>query len=106
MPKKRFSEEQIVTLLRQIEVSMAQGNAAPVACREAGISTMKPTYRYVKEMNWDMAEDYLYAKAQEANSTDPEQGRKQGMKKFRDAKSFKPGLSEYRREEELDRILS
>ena len=24
MPKKRFSEEQIVTLLRQIEVSMAQ----------------------------------------------------------------------------------
>jgi hypothetical protein len=26
MPKKRFSAEQIVTLLRQIEVSMAQGN--------------------------------------------------------------------------------
>ena len=25
MPKKRFSAEQIVTLLRQIEVSMAQG---------------------------------------------------------------------------------
>jgi hypothetical protein len=26
MPKKRFSAEQIVTLLRQIEVSIAQGN--------------------------------------------------------------------------------
>ena len=26
MPKKRFSAEQIVTLLRQIEVLMAQGN--------------------------------------------------------------------------------
>jgi hypothetical protein len=26
MPKKRFGAEQIVTLLRQIEVSMAQGN--------------------------------------------------------------------------------
>ena len=26
MPKKRFTAEQIVTLLRQIEVSMAQGN--------------------------------------------------------------------------------
>ena len=26
MPKKRFSAEQIVTLLRQIEVSMAQGS--------------------------------------------------------------------------------
>jgi hypothetical protein len=33
MPKKRFSAEQIVTLLRQIEVLMAQGKSAPVACR-------------------------------------------------------------------------
>ena len=28
MPKKRFSAEQIVTLLRQIEVAMAQGKSA------------------------------------------------------------------------------
>ncbi len=27
MPKKRFSAEQIVTLLRQIEVSMGQGKS-------------------------------------------------------------------------------
>ena len=38
MPKKRFSAEQIVTLLRQIEVSIAQGKCASVACRDAGIS--------------------------------------------------------------------
>jgi len=38
MPKKRFSAEQVVTLLRQIEVLIAQGKSAPVACREAGIS--------------------------------------------------------------------
>ena len=38
MPKKRFSAEQIVVLLRQIEVLMSQGRATPVACREAGIS--------------------------------------------------------------------
>jgi putative transposase len=38
MPKKRFSAEQIVTLLRQIEVSMGQGNSTQIACREAGIS--------------------------------------------------------------------
>ena len=37
MPKKRFSAEQVVTLLRQIEVLIAQGKSAPVACRE-GIS--------------------------------------------------------------------
>src|SRR5260370_17745734 len=38
MPKKRFSAEQIVVLLRQIKVLMSQGKAAPVACQEAGIS--------------------------------------------------------------------
>ena len=43
MPKKRFSAEQIVTLLRQIEVSMAQGSATPVACREAGTSLQNYT---------------------------------------------------------------
>ena len=38
MPKKRFGAEQIVTLLRQIEVLMAQGKSPPEACREDGIS--------------------------------------------------------------------
>ena len=36
MPKKRFGAEQIVTLLRQIEVSMAQDKSTPVGCRDAG----------------------------------------------------------------------
>jgi transposase-like protein len=48
MPKKRFSAEQIVTVLRQIEVLMSQGNAAPIACREAGIS-QQSYYRWRKE---------------------------------------------------------
>ena len=38
MPKKRFSAEQIVTMLRKIEVLIAQGKSAPEARREAGIS--------------------------------------------------------------------
>ena len=40
MPKKRFSAEQIVTVLRQIEVLMSQGKAAPVACREVRLMTL------------------------------------------------------------------
>ena len=48
MPKKRFSAQQIVTVLRQIEVLMSQGKAAPVACREAGIS-QQSYYRWRKE---------------------------------------------------------
>jgi hypothetical protein len=37
MPRKRFSAEQIVTLLRQAEVSNAQGKSALEVCRDAGI---------------------------------------------------------------------
>ena len=32
MPKKRFSAEQIVVVLRQIEVLQSQGKSPPVAC--------------------------------------------------------------------------
>jgi putative transposase len=46
--KKRFSAEQIVMLLRQIEVATAQGKSIPVACREAGISDQS-FYRWRKE---------------------------------------------------------
>jgi putative transposase len=48
MPKKRFNAEQIVTLLRQIEVLMAQGKSAPEGCRDAGIS-QQSFYRWRKE---------------------------------------------------------
>ncbi len=48
MPKKRYSAEQIVVVLRQIEVLMSQGKAAPVACLEAGIS-QQSYYRWRKE---------------------------------------------------------
>jgi putative transposase len=48
MLKRRFSAEQIVMLLRQIEVLMAQGKSAPEACREAGIS-QQSFYRWRKE---------------------------------------------------------
>ncbi len=48
MPKKRFSTEQIVILLRQIEVLISQGKSAPIACREAGIS-QQSYYRWRKE---------------------------------------------------------
>ncbi len=48
MPRKRFSPEQIVTLLRQIEVATAQGKSISIACREAGISDQS-YFRWRKE---------------------------------------------------------
>ena len=38
MAKKRFSPEQVVAKLRQIEVLTAAGKALPLACKEAGIT--------------------------------------------------------------------
>ena len=48
MPMKRYKPEQIVTLLRQIEVAVANGKAPPQACKEAGIHT-QTYYRWRKE---------------------------------------------------------
>ena len=38
MRKKGFTPEQIVSLLRQIEVAVAHGKTVPLACKDAGIS--------------------------------------------------------------------
>ena len=48
MPSKKYKPEQIVSLLRQIEVAMANGKATPQACREAGIAE-QTYYRWRKE---------------------------------------------------------
>jgi hypothetical protein len=39
---KRFSAEQIIAKLRQIEVQLAQGKSLTLACKEAGISELTP----------------------------------------------------------------
>ncbi len=48
MSKKRYQPEQIVTLLRQIEVGIANGKTTPQACRGAQI-TEQTYYRWRKE---------------------------------------------------------
>jgi transposase-like protein len=48
MPKKRYSAEQIVVLLRQIEVATTHGKTVGIACREAGISDQS-YFRWRKE---------------------------------------------------------
>src|SRR5467141_3874017 len=48
MPIKRYKPEQIVTMLRQIEVSVANGKTTPQACKEAEI-TIQTFYRWRKE---------------------------------------------------------
>ncbi len=38
MPKKRFSPEQMIATLRQLEVQVAQGKSTAFACKDAAIS--------------------------------------------------------------------
>ena len=46
--RKKHNPEQVVNLLRQIEVAVANGKTTPVACRESGI-TEQTYYRWRKE---------------------------------------------------------
>ena len=48
MSIRKYKAEQIVMLLRQIEVQIANGKTAPQACKEAGIHT-QTYYRWRKE---------------------------------------------------------
>ena len=47
MPMKRYKPEQIVALLRQIEVEIANGKTTPQACKEAEI-TQQTYYRWAR----------------------------------------------------------
>ena len=49
MPRRRYKTEQIVALLREVEVLVANGRLTPQACREAGISE-QTYYRWRKSM--------------------------------------------------------
>ena len=46
--RKKHTPEQIASLLRQIEVGIANGKTTPAACRESGI-TEQTYYRWRKE---------------------------------------------------------
>jgi putative transposase len=48
MPMQRYKPEQIVTVLRQVEVAVANGKSTPQACKEVGI-TVQTYYRWRKE---------------------------------------------------------
>jgi hypothetical protein len=48
MPIQRYKPEQVVTMLQQIEVGIANGKTTPQACEEAAI-TVQTFYRWRKE---------------------------------------------------------
>ncbi len=63
------------------------------------LRAIKLAFRRVKDMNWDVSEDFLYAKAGDTYASDPEKGREKGLAQFLDHKSFRPGLENYKRKD-------
>jgi hypothetical protein len=55
MPMKRYKPEQIVNLLRQIEVEIANGKTTPQACKEAEftVQVCRPDARVDDSHTWD-----------------------------------------------------
>jgi trans-feruloyl-CoA hydratase/vanillin synthase len=86
VPKARLRE-------RTMELARVLLRKNPVVLKAA-----KHAYRRVLDMSWDDAEDYLFAKIDQARFLDPEKGREKGLSQFLDEKSYRPGLGPYRRE--------
>jgi hypothetical protein len=48
MARRKYTPEQIIGILRQVEVAVSNGRSTPQACREAGI-VEQTFYRWLKE---------------------------------------------------------
>jgi feruloyl-CoA hydratase/lyase len=57
----------------------------------------KVGFKKARLMSWDEAEDYLYAKLDQAVLGDPEGGKQRGLAQFLDDKTLRPGLGTYQR---------
>lgn len=64
----------------------------PVILRAAKLG-----FRHCRDMSWEQAEDYLYAKMEQSQFLDREGGRTRGLEQFLDEKTIRPGLDTYRR---------
>ena len=63
---------------------------SPVALHAAKLG-----FRNARELGWDLAEDYLYAKLEQSQFLDGEGGREEALKQFLDEKRIRPGLQTY-----------
>jgi len=85
VPKEKLRDE-TMALARKLEAKSPQA-----------VRYTKEAIRAVRGLSKDQALDYLNAKSDALKYNDPEGGRQKAMKQFLDEKSFKPGLSEFKR---------
>ena len=80
--------------LRARTVELAQKLAA---MNPTVLWAAKVGFRKSRQLSWDEAEDYLYAKLDQAVLSDPEHGKAKGLTQFLDEKTLRPGLGAYER---------
>jgi feruloyl-CoA hydratase/lyase len=78
------------TRVRAICASLLEKN--PVVLKAA-----KDTFKRVRSMPWEQADDYIYAKLEQMLLLDKSNGRAEGLKLFLDDKTYRPGLGAYKR---------
>ncbi|MCK2244267.1 MULTISPECIES: p-hydroxycinnamoyl CoA hydratase/lyase [unclassified Crossiella] len=73
---------------REVALKLASMNQAVLHSAKVG-------YRIAKEMPWEQAEDYLYAKLDQSQFVDRAGARAKGLTQFLDDKTYRPGLSTF-----------
>ena len=69
----------------------------PLAKNPVVLSAAKLGFKHCRDMSWELAEDYLYAKLEQSQFLDREGGREEGLRQFLDDKKIRPGLDTYAR---------
>jgi trans-feruloyl-CoA hydratase/vanillin synthase len=87
---KAVPRDQLRAKTRELAKVLMDKN--PTALRQA-----KTAFKFVRDMTWEQAADYLSAKSDQAIFLDPERGRGEAMKQFLDEKTYRPGLGAYKR---------
>jgi len=83
-------KDQLRSRTKELALMLLEKN--PTVLRQAKVAA-----KYIDEMSWDLANDYLTAKNEQSILIDPERGREKGMKGFLDEKRYRPGLENYRK---------
>lgn len=78
------------TRVRALCASLLEKN--PVVLKAA-----KDTFKRVRNLPWEQADDYIYAKLEQMLFLDKSNGRAEGLKQFLDDKTYRPGLGAYKR---------
>ncbi|WP_298183379.1 p-hydroxycinnamoyl CoA hydratase/lyase [Saccharomonospora sp.] len=83
LPAERLRER-----TREVALKLASMNRVVLHSAKLG-------YKMSRDMPWEQAEDYLYAKLEQSQLLDRARSRAKGLEQFLDDKSYRPGLESF-----------